>query len=93
MAKAKYSEDQYVPEGRKAPKMNRKEKGLVIDRDLMKQKCSDLDIDSFWGKKKCIKRIKKEYRKENEVLYTSECSGISNPFKRKACVQKYNRGL
>ena len=58
-----------------------------------KEFCTDLKIDKRSGQRKCMKRIQKAYRKEYAVLYTSECNDIRNPFKRKKCIAKFNRGL
>ena len=64
------------------------------DKDFKyKELCTDLNIDKKWQRNKCIKRIKAVYRKEHAILYTAECNTIRNPFKRKRCIAKYNRGL
>ena len=71
-----------------------KKKDAGYDKDYpYKEVCVGLDIDNKRQRKKCIKRIQAVYRKEHAVLYTAECNAIRNPFKRKKCIAKYNRGL
>lgn len=55
--------------------------------------CKNIPVDKKRGQKKCIAKIRAQYKKEHAILYTSECSNIRNPFKRKKCIAKYNRGF
>lgn len=91
-ATTSYADDEYVPKGRKnvRPKA---EKGMVITYPDMVKGCPGININTRKGKSKCIKKLKADYRKEHEVLYTTECSGIRNPIARRRCIKKYNRGL
>ena len=78
--------DKYTDEDRKGycygPKFRTTKKdGTVVYLETRRQK------------KRCIEAIRRAYRKEHAIVYTSECGNISNPFKRKKCIAKYNRGL
>lgn len=91
----KYTEDEYVPEGRVRPKDDKRvlEQGLVIRRPDMEKACPNLDLNTRRGQRKCVKKMRADYRKEHAIVYTTECSAISNPFARRRCIKKYNRGL
>lgn len=102
----KIEDDQYVPERRVNPKDKDrlKEKGLVIrypdmvkatkvDKDGNKGACYGIDINSRRGQKKCVQKMRAEYKKEHAVVYTSACAGVTGYFARKRCIKKYNRGL
>ena len=102
----KIQDDQYVPEGRIKPKDDAryKEQGIVIRYpDMVKATkpkedgspgvCAGIRIDSRRGQKKCVQKMRAEYRKEHAVVYTSACAGVTGYFAKKRCIKKYNRGL
>lgn len=101
----KIQDDQYVPEGRIKPRDDAryKEQGIVIrypdmveatkEKDGKKGACYGINIDSRRGQKKCVQKMRAEYRKEHAVVYTSACAGVTGYFAKKRCIKKYNRGL
>ena len=101
----KIEDDQFVPMGRINPKDKNmvKEKGLIIrwpdiveatqEKDGVRGVCYGMPINTNRGKKKCVKKIREEYRKEHAVVYTSACAGVTGYFAKKRCIKKYNRGL
>ena len=95
--KVKIEDDQFVPEGRFRPKDDArvKEEGIVIRRPDMEnaEVCRGLDLDSRRGQKKCVAKMRAQYRKEHEIVYTSACAGVTGYFAKKRCIKKYNRGL
>jgi len=91
-----YNDDPYVPEGRRHPTalQNRQEEGFAYTQaDIQRFKEEGEICNLSMSDKKCIKQLRKDYARKHKIVTTSECNGIMNPFKKRRCLKKYNRGL
>jgi len=94
--KVAYNDDPYVPEGRRHPEklQNRQEEGYAYtSAEIQEFKKKGEICNMSMSDRKCIKKLRKDYASKHKVVTTSECNGILNPFKKRRCLKKYNRGL